>query len=634
MKSSWTQPSLSRDFALLSAAIFFVLLIISGWVTFSTYNRHTDTVAFDLEKESKRIENVLANQFEDANFILASLGKQIILDPNRDLQRLAQILKSFDKKDYVYSILSWINPQDHLVVSSNKGVLDKPIDISDRDYVKMALVEHWKMVIGKPVEGRISGHWVIPVAMGITDYTGKFIGTVAISIEVNILTQQLASIVYRDGINFAIVSKDLVPITQGSADKDFITNNFPANKLLNVNLSKNPVGLVSKGSMFWDRGNYSFYRTSSEIPYTILLTYDPQFSDETVHGSLWARLLQITGMAVFFVLFLWITRVRIIRPIMKITDTLAAVAKGHACGELPKSGPIEIEALATQILKVSEYIGENKRIEKELRHKMSLYIKNKEQSEMERRSLSEFLTYTGHEMRGPINNIIGGAQVLKDQLHGPIDNRKYRQYATDIHVSSNELFTHIQDLLAFAQSETGAFKLIEKPINISTAIETSLRIIADKIQTKRLSVKVNLQEPTPHLMADEFRLQQILINILLLASDHAPNESALNIAVEFIQESKEKGYYSFVISSNGKARHLQSGLLDLADELFAIQSQNLQHATPIFADDHHHLGLELAKALILAHGGCLDIAHAPDNSISIALFFPGNRIRLSDVKEN
>ena len=81
------------------------------------------------------------------------------------------------------------------------------------------------MQIGRPIEGRVSGRWVIPVAMGLTDYTGKFIGTILISIDINELTEQISTLVKRDGISFAIISKTLIPLTQVSDDNNFLTNN-------------------------------------------------------------------------------------------------------------------------------------------------------------------------------------------------------------------------------------------------------------------------------------------------------------------------------------------------------------------------------------------------------------------------
>jgi len=631
MKNPWTQPSLSRDFALLSASALFVLCIISAWVTYTTYTRHTQTIASDLEKESKHLESAIAMQIDDASYMLTSLGKQIIIDPDRNLTKLAQVLKSFDKKDYRYSILTWINPQGQMEISSNRGVLEKPVDISDRDFVKMATsADPWKMVIGQPIEGRVSGQWVIPVAMGVTDYTGKFIGIVAISLNIKILTEQLEKIVQHEGISFAIANRNLVPITQASDNKDFSAQNFPIQKLENINFTKNPNGLITQSTLFWEIGNYYYYRACADLPYVLLLSYDAQYSDGTVRDYLWYRLLQMIAMGMFFVLFLWITRVRMIKPIMEMSNIVADVARGKPFEALPKGGPVEIEALAGQIHKVSDYIGENKRIESELRHKIHQFMKAKDQAEMNKRSQMEFLAYVCHDLRNPLNSIIGGAQVIKDQLHGPMENRKYRQYITDIFGAANSLMNRTQDLVAMAKSETGYFELSEKPVDIADVIRKSVRFISDKMQAETLSIKIQMQEPIPRLMADEFRLQQILTNLFLQVIDHAQKDGTIMLETTFINESRDKGIFAFVISSTDKSPYTNAALLSMADELLGSTHHRPPSDAAVFSNDHTNISLELAKTLIALHSGAIDITESPDNSIVITVFFPGNRVRFMD----
>jgi len=372
MKNSWAQPSLSRDFALLSAAIFFLLFLVSAWVTYSAYEDHTQYVNSELEKESVRVEQTLAWQMQQAEYMLTSLGRQIVVEPTHDRVRLAQILKSFDSKGNLYAIFSWVSPDGKLIVSSNRGVLEEPVDVSDREYIQKAMADNaWKMSIGRPIEGRVSNRWVIPLGMAITDSTGKFIGIVNISLDIKVLTDQVSDLVRREGISFAIVSKTLTPLAQVSSDKDFVTHNFPPQKLVDINFSSRPMGLVSHGSLFWGEGNYAYYRVSNDYPYIILLGYDPRISDETVRNLLLGRLLLLFVMANFFLLFLWIVRVRVIKPVLDMTDVTAAVAKGEPYRPMPKGGPVEIAGLAAQVEKMAEYIAEKKRVEDELRHKLS-----------------------------------------------------------------------------------------------------------------------------------------------------------------------------------------------------------------------------------------------------------------------
>lgn len=629
MRHQWTQPSLSRDFALLSAAILFVLCIISAVVTYSTYTRHIQRITIDLEKESAHIERSLATEMESAQYLLSSLGKQIVLDPDRNLTHLAQILKSFDNRSYIYTILSWINPEHMLVVSSDKGVRDEPIDISDRDYVQAAAAEPWKMAIGRPIEGRASERWIIPVAMGISDYTGKFIGTIMLSIDIHSLTDRISNLVGREGVSFAIVGKTLVPLTQVSEDKDFVTKNFPAEKMAGVNFTQQPYGMITQGSPLWGSTNYSYYRVSSQYPYVILVSYDSQYSDETVRNLLRSRLLQMGAMAVFFLLFILIARSRIIKPVLDMTNIATDIANGKPYTPLPQGGPVEIEALSHQLKRVSEYIDENKRIEDELRNKMFMLKKAKEQAEMIRRSQSEFIAYVSQEMRTPLNNIIGGAQVMKDQLYGPLENRKYRQYATDIYNTGNTLLDETQGLLTLSKMETGYMTLAESQVDVATSINKAMRFVTDKTQSEQLGIKINMQEPLPKLIADDFRLQQVIINLLLHMLNVTENGRTITLDARTIAENRDKVYFALTLSNSEKPLQTQADLLAQAERIMSAPVYRLARVADLL-EEKTNIGLELAKLLMHMHQGHLGITPNEDGSLTIMALLGASRIRFSD----
>lgn len=629
MKSSWAQPSLSRDFALLSAAILFILFLISAWVTYTTYIRHSERIGTELEKEALRVERTLEIEMDNANYLLSGMGKQIILDSDRNLVKMAQVLKSFDSRNYIYTIFSWINTDQQVVVSSNKGVLDKPVDISDRDYVKKAFADPWKMTIGRPIEGRVSGRWVIPVAMGLTDYTGKFIGTLMISIDINTLTEQITNIVKRDGISFAIVSKTLIPLTQVADDKNFVNNNFPTEKLANVNFNRNPSGLVGQGSLFWGTGNYAFYKVSQDYPYIILLGYDTRYSDETMRSLLWSRLLQMMVMAVFFVLFLWIVRTRMIRPVLEMSRVVGDVANGKSYTALPAGGPVEIEYLSSQIGRVAEYIVEIRRRGDELRNKMLMFKKAKERAEIEKRSKSEFLAYVCNEMHTPLNNIVGFAQVMRDQLYGPIENRKYRQYVTDIYAAGTSLLSNMQDMLTLAKAETNYIELSEKPVDMTGVINRALRFVTDKMQAEKLSVKVTMSDPMPRLIADEFRMQQIFMNLMLYALNYMLPGGVLFFEAKVVNENKEKLFFAVTISNSERSGQGQAELSALAENMLRNNAGMPLAPGEDPLNKDVDLSLELARILIDLHNGLLDVHHR-DGTVNITILFSGNRIRFMD----
>lgn len=624
MKHSWTQPSLSRDFALLAAAVLFLLCVASACVIYATYNQYAQHIEGDLDKQSLRIESALDEEMENANYLLTSLGRQIVLKPNLDMTSLAQILQSFNGHSSDYALFSWITPKHSLAISSSRGVLDPPVSVADRDYVKN-MVEPWKMVIGHPVEGRVSEHWVIPLAMGLTDNTGKFIGTIMISLDIHTMVSHIGGLVHRDAISFAVVNRNAALEPLLTSDSPFINHYFPNNPLQRINLNQRPSGLIAHGSLFFGNGNYAYYRALQHYPYVILLGYDTSVSDREIRSMLWSHLEELLLISLFLMLVLWVIRARLIKPVQDMTMAAAAVARGEACPAPARGGPVEIEALGAQLYRIGEYIGESKRLQDELHNKIFTLKKARQRAEMDKRAKSEFVAWVCQELQMPMTHLTGFAQVMKDQLYGPIENRKYRQYAADIHTAGSAMLETLHELMTLAKAETDTIRLLEKPVELGDVFNKALRFTADKLEAGKLNVKMKLPDPAPRLMADEFRLQQILINLLMYALAHARPEGTLLLEARVVNENRDKTFFAIIIAPGDKPLPAEELTVIAERAMFSAHPAPL-HNSGVEAD----LSLELAKALVALHRGAMDVIQMSDGQIAIAVLFTGNRIRFVD----
>lgn len=631
MRISWAQPSLSRDFTLLSGAVLFVLALVSGWVTYKTYENHYDKITGEMAKEAIRIERIVSMELGDANYFLASLGRQIVTDPDRDYTKLAKSLTSFDSKNSLYVLLSWTDVNKRMVISSNRGVLEEPVDISDRDFIQQASMDSWKMHIGRPIEGRVSGKWVVPASMGITDYTGKFIGIISVSMDIGGLTERIRDLVKRDGVSFAVInreqSKDFITLTEVSDDKAFVAHNFSKEQVAGIDFDKNTAGLIVKGSLAFGSGTYVYYRAFENFPYIVLLGYDVRYSDEAVQAILWARLLQIFIIAIFFVLLLWIVRVRVINPVLDITSAMGALVRGEKFSLPARKASIEMEALASQVRNVSQYIDEKRRIENELRNKMFALKKAKENADFNVQSKTEFLAYIAQEMRVPVNNIIGFAQVLRDQVYGVVENRKYKQYANDIYLTANRLITKIQDVMLYSKVNSDYITLHENTLEISGVINASLRQIADKLYENRTSVNVILPDNLPKLVADDFRLQQVIISLLLLELDGIKPDSVITFDVAVVSEHRDRRYLVFTIGKN----NLPPVTPDYLQKIVADNMRETVVECDVESEsDNTNLDLRIgiAKTLVSLHGGILHTEGGEYQSYLI--IFPASNLVFKD----
>ena len=365
MKAS-TKPSLSRDFMLLSLVILFFLSLAALFVALRTYEEHSKNTISHLENESLRVDRALIVEIENTSYLLESLARQISQIGPDNLPAIARLLRSFNDQTHRQDVFSWIDPTQSVVVSSNRGLLTKTVDVSDRDYIKKALAEPWKIQIGRPIQGRVSEKWVLPICLGLTDYRGNHVGAILASIDINGLTTELRKVIRETGIDFGIYSTTLNPLTETTGNDIFSANDKIQTKLAHVDFKEHPSGVLSQAGLSHPHDAYTFYDLSTEYPYVILISYDKAVSGKAVNTLLFGRMLQIAGVAFLLVILLWVIRTRIIRPVEDLSDIVADIARGKKFRPLPKAGPIEIEHLAGQIKKIDDYIEERRRKEMEL----------------------------------------------------------------------------------------------------------------------------------------------------------------------------------------------------------------------------------------------------------------------------
>lgn len=631
MKRFFSTQSLSRDFTLLSVMILFVLCLISLWVAFETYLSYSEKVAKELETEATRIDRTLVIKIENASYLIESLARQIANHTNPDPLYIAKLLKSFDVNATINNVFSWVDENQYSIVSSNRGVYEKPINVSDRDFIKKSLSDPWKIQVGRPIEGRISQKWVIPIAMGLTDATGKFIGTIVISLDIHMLTEEISRVVNKPGISFALTTLTFSSITESSPEENFVETYFPREKLASLDLRTKPSGLFSRGSWFSNKKMYTFYELSSKYPYLILIGYNAQDTEGVMSTILMPRLVQLFMVALFLMAMLWMIRIRVIEPVEELAQVAANIVRGETTPSIRMGGPREIGALSQQLLKISDYVAERRRIENELQSKIQILRRAKETAELTNQVKVEFLSSVSQELRTPLNTIVAFSEVMKNQYYGPIENEKYIQYSQDIHQSGQQLLEVVNDVLSLSQAESGLLELKEKPLSVTYIVNKALRLIQEKMHQSAIIVKVELNPELPKLLMDELRMKQILLNLLSYCIKHTPTGG--EIAVEAKLENDRNGHPQLAIIIRGSAERVSTSKpSDTTEIIDASSSQNI-----VFRKGKTLLGgfsgisLPLTKTLAAMHQADLHIENISGRGTLIMLRFPKERLVFWEV---
>lgn len=610
-----TQPSLSRDFTMLSLFILFILIVVSIWVARQTHSDNGERILKQLENESLRIDRALIVEVENASYILESVGRQIAIMPDLDLNAINQLFQSFDRRDYAKnSFFSWGNDNQMLVDSSVTGILKDPIDISDRDYVKKAITKPWVLHIGRPIQGRISNKWVLPLSLGITDKKGDYLGVLILSLDISNLTREISKVIKEQGISFAITNLSLTLLTQDSADVDFFSKNFDIKQLAAMDFESAPTGVLNKPKV-WDRnGIYSYYERSSEYPYIIFLGYDPVRSAESVRTTLIPQIAQLCAIAGFLLYVLWLVKRRIIQPVIQLTHYVNRMARGEKVQLIHEPGPIEIEYLEHEIHRLYQYLEERRRVESELRNKNAELLKIKEAARISHQVKADFYEQVGQQLSDPISQIQAQAETLKDQHFGPLPNTKYQQNASEIFALAQQMHMVLHDIRSITEAESGLIIMNEMPLEVTSTLQKTVRQFKEK-EGQNFDIQLDYTGDSILIQADELRFRQMLLTLLHECASHLNAGDVIRISLQ----------------DKGDELQLVFGYGEQQDPNNRRRAPNLD-----IAQRHRSQGLSiaLARLLVAMHEGTMETRTLPDKTFQIWVRWPASRIIRDTVKTN
>jgi signal transduction histidine kinase len=253
-------------------------------------------------------------------------------------------------------------------------------------------------------------------------------------------------------------------------------------------------------------------------------------------------------------------------------------------------------------------ITERTRVEQELRAA-------KDQAEVANRAKSEFLAMMSHELKTPLNAVIGFAEILCRENLGPIGNQEYRGYAEDIRVSGNHLLSLINDILDLSKIEANRFELYEEAVDVADTLRSILPLLQEKMADEQLEFETAFAEPCLGLRADQRALRQMLINLLSNAVKFTPEGGRITVSAG----DDDEGYFVVSVRDTGIgiAEEDQPKVLLPFNQVDSKLSRKYEGTG---------LGLPLTKRLMELHGGWLEIDSALERGTTVKLVFPPDRV--------
>lgn len=225
---------------------------------------------------------------------------------------------------------------------------------------------------------------------------------------------------------------------------------------------------------------------------------------------------------------------------------------------------------------------------------------------------SRFLAAVSHEMRTPLNAILGFSDVLAGEYFGRLENDRQREYVGLIRQSGAHLLSVVNTMLDMSRIEAGRYELMTEHFAIADAVETCRAMLDHSAREKGLTLTARVSRTLGEVVADRRAVQQILINLAGNAIKFTGGGGVVSIDAVMAGED-------FVITVS------DTGIGMAADKL-ALIGQPFMQVDNDYARryDGTGLGLSLVKGLVALHGGRFAIASRPGEGTVVTIALPAD----------
>ncbi len=258
--------------------------------------------------------------------------------------------------------------------------------------------------------------------------------------------------------------------------------------------------------------------------------------------------------------------------------------------------PVRVDGEVTAILGLMFDITEQRNSEESLRAAKEAADQARRAAEAANRAKSVFLSNISHDLRTPLNSILGYAQIL----HGDPALPAHAQNSLRVIRSSGEhLLSLIDDLLDLAKIEAGKIRLHLSPFDISAMLASIGDMMQERASARNLAFVREIASLPRQVVGDEKRLSQVLVNLL-------------SNAIKFTRQGK---VMLKVDAASDRLHFVRFQVIDtgigIAPEHLEIIFKPFEQVDDQIRDEGTGLGLTIARELVALMGGTLQVESAP-----------------------
>ncbi len=237
-----------------------------------------------------------------------------------------------------------------------------------------------------------------------------------------------------------------------------------------------------------------------------------------------------------------------------------------------------------------------------------------EKAETANRAKSTFLSNMSHDIRTPMNAIIGFTTLALSNIN---DTERVKDYLGKTLASSNHLLSLINDVLDMSRIESGKIHLEEVEVNLSDVLHDLKTIVSGQIYAKQLELYMDVMDVTDEdVYCDKTRLNQILLNLLSNAIKFTPAGGTVSVRVrQLAGKVRGCGQYEFRIKDNGIGMSQE-----FAQKIFEPFEQ--ERTSTVSRIQGTGLGMAITKNIVDMMGGTIEVQTAQGKGTEFTVCVP------------
>ncbi|WP_375458051.1 PAS-domain containing protein [uncultured Enterovirga sp.] len=229
--------------------------------------------------------------------------------------------------------------------------------------------------------------------------------------------------------------------------------------------------------------------------------------------------------------------------------------------------------------------------------------------ELAGRLRNEFVHHVSYELRSPLTNIIGFAELLGAETVGPLNERQ-REYTGHITRSSGSLLAIINDILDLASIDTETIELAHERVDILQTIEAAALGIQDRLDETKLRLQIDVPAGIGSFSGDAKRVRQILYNLM-------SNAAGFSSPGQTIRVSARKEQDEVIIAVTDEGRGIPQDVRDRVFDRFESHTAGSSHRGV-------GLGLSIVRSFVELHGGRVELVSERGAGTTVTCRFPAD----------